>query len=119
MGRSSLSLALALVLLALGATDCTNDFRQYKFDLPPGGQGPGAAGVGGSVAGGGGTGGAGNTGGPPECLVPADCPGVDTQCRARSCSQGNCGTTPFASGTPCDENGGTVCNGTGICVPGT
>jgi hypothetical protein len=64
----------------------------------------GAAGAGG---GGGGTGGqstttsgsaGGGTGGAkPECVSPLECPGVDTECRTRSCNGGVCGfVTPKA-----------------------
>lgn len=55
------------------------------------------------------------------CLIPADCPGEDTECRVRTCTDGQCGFgnteagTPTASQTPgdckqiqCDGNGGTT-----------
>ncbi len=47
------------------------------------------------------TGGQGGVGGivPPECVVPADCPGVDNECRSRTCTAGVCGVDFVAAGT--------------------
>ncbi|MFO0759095.1 MAG: hypothetical protein U0359_21565, partial [Byssovorax sp.] len=58
----------------------------------------GAGGTGGMVTsattGGGGTGG---TGGMPECTMAEQCPGVDSECRTRTCTAGVCGfSTPMA-----------------------
>ena len=83
---------------------------------------------------------------PEECKAAADCPGVDTPCRARACVSGACtfknvaDLTPAGaqeSGdcltlvcdgrgiaklalepekTPCSEGGGAVCNAEGGCV---
>ena len=36
----------------------------------------------------------------PECTVPGDCPGTDTQCSQRSCVMNECGTTLAPPGTP-------------------
>lgn len=34
-----------------------------------------------------------------QCVVASDCPGVDTECRVRSCVSGVCGFTNIAAGT--------------------
>jgi len=57
----------------------------------------------------------GGTGGAPECLAPADCPGVDTTCSTRTCDAGVCGSSLAPAATPCTE-GGQVCDGDGACV---
>jgi hypothetical protein len=54
------------------------------------------------------------------CLVPADCPGVDTECSQRTCESNQCGVDHTQAGTPlasqtigdchvlqCDGAGGT------------
>src|SRR6185437_924769 len=66
----------------------------------------------GGVGSGAGAGGAGQGG----CSTAQDCPGTDTGCVVRSCVGGLCGTTYAPAVTPCNEGGGTVCNGTGSCV---
>jgi hypothetical protein len=56
-----------------------------------------------------------------ECNVAADCPGADTECQQRTCTNGVCGVNNAASGTVisaqntgdcvkivCDGNGGTT-----------
>lgn len=55
-----------------------------------------------------------------SCLVAADCPGQDTQCRTRTCdgNTGTCGELDAPMGTPCNEGGGTACDGKGACVLG-
>ena len=58
---------------------------------------------------------------PPECSVPSDCPGTDTECRTRTCIAGVCGASFAASGTlvaaqtagDCRKN---VCDGAGNTV---
>ena len=50
------------------------------------------------------------------CGAPTDCPATTTVCIARTCADGCCGTAPAAVGVPCTEDGGTVCDGTGVCV---
>jgi hypothetical protein len=50
------------------------------------------------------------------CLAPTDCPGADTTCAFRSCTNGACGTQLAAAGTKCTENGGNLCDGKGACV---
>lgn len=111
MRTATLLWPAGLVLLAFQA--CTNDFRQFEFDLEPGGQAPGGSGAGG------GPGGAGATGGAPECSFPYECPGEDTQCRGRTCQNGRCGISSFQAGLHCSEEGGEVCDGMGNCVLGT
>jgi hypothetical protein len=55
---------------------------------------------------------------PPECVVASDCPGVDNECRVRSCSAGKCGVdfvpmgTAIAKQTPNDCSTAT-CDGAG------
>ncbi|HEX3695061.1 MAG TPA: esterase-like activity of phytase family protein [Polyangia bacterium] len=52
------------------------------------------------------------------CLIAADCPGADSECAQRSCTQGQCGFAKAAVGTPvaaqvqgdCQR---TVCDGAG------
>lgn len=48
------------------------------------------------------------------CNAPADCPGADTACSARTCSAAHgCGVALAPFGTDC--GGGLVCNGAGLC----
>lgn len=49
-----------------------------------------------------------------ECLEAETCPGG--QCATRTCVGFACGNILVASGTPCTENGGTRCDGSGTCV---
>lgn len=37
---------------------------------------------------------------PPECVLAQDCPGVDSECRERTCLAGKCGVDLEADGTP-------------------
>ncbi|MFO0757583.1 MAG: DVUA0089 family protein [Byssovorax sp.] len=82
------------------------------------GQG-GAGGQGGSTTTTTGGGGQGGTGGGPECANAGDCPGNDTECQTRTCTDGKCGFDFQASGkvvndqqpgdcklNVCDGNGG-------------
>ncbi|MFT3766966.1 MAG: hypothetical protein QM820_15825 [Minicystis sp.] len=47
------------------------------------------------------TGGAPGTGGAAAaCLLPIECPGIDTECRVRTCVAGACGIEDTAEGTP-------------------
>lgn len=66
------------------------------------------------------TAGSGGAGGivPPECVVPGDCPGVDNECRSRTCSAGKCGVSFVPAGTPLavqvpGDCATAVCDGTG------
>lgn len=52
-----------------------------------------------SSGGSGGSGGAGDVI-PPECAMPGDCPGIDSECRSRTCAAGKCGVSFVAAGTP-------------------
>lgn len=56
------------------------------------------------------------TGGGGVCATPADCPGDDTTCSYRTCEASQCGMATAPRGTPCDEDGGQWCDGTGSCV---
>jgi len=63
-----------------------------------GGKGGGTGGGGQSEGGGGqaeggGGGQQGGAGGGPECEQPTQCPGVDTECRSRTCDGGVCVTS--------------------------
>jgi subtilisin-like proprotein convertase family protein len=49
------------------------------------------------------------------CVMPTDCPGTDTECKARSCDTNTCGTKIAAAGQACTQ-GGSVCDGNGNCV---
>jgi Stigma-specific protein, Stig1. len=59
---------------------------------------------------------------PPQCAVPFDCPGVDTECKTRTCVAGVCGFSFTPSGTAvaaqiagdCKKN---VCDGAGNIAP--
>ncbi len=51
-----------------------------------------------------------------HCNAPAQCPGADGQCAYRTCSANVCGMGYAPSGTTCDENGGSACDGAGTCV---
>ena len=51
----------------------------------------------------------------PSCS-PEACPGVDAACAYRACLDGACGMTIAPAETPCAENGGVVCDGSGNCV---
>ncbi len=69
--------------------------------------------------GGGGTGGVGGLGGTAGAggsCVAADCPGTDTDCSTRVCTDGSCDVSLTGAGTTCDDDGGTVCDGDGNCV---
>lgn len=111
--------ALALVLLA-ACGDSTTNIYQAPATTGAGGAttsttANGSGGEGGSTSSttstsstgstasssstGGGQGGAGGIV-PPECVVAGDCPGVDNECRSRSCTAGVCGVAFVAAGTP-------------------
>lgn len=50
------------------------------------------------------------------CNQPSDCTAPSTLCMQRGCSTNNCVYTPAATGTPCNDDGGHYCDGTGLCV---
>ena len=61
-----------------------------------------------------------NSGGAPggACIYPFDCPGTDTDCVARTCTDGHCGLGPVAADTPTSTQAAgdcmrQVCDGQG------
>ncbi|MBI4704449.1 MAG: hypothetical protein HY744_25380 [Deltaproteobacteria bacterium] len=70
--------------------------------------GTGAAGATSSTSGGAGAG--------PECEVPGNCPGEDSDCRQRTCDAGKCGVQYAPAGSECHDAGGQRCNDQGECV---
>ena len=88
-----------------------------SYTLGTAGSGAGAGGSGGSGAEGG-QGGTGAQGGSTgECNLPADCPGSDTSCTYRTCTNHTCGMSDAPEGTDCTEPpGANVCDGAGECV---
>ncbi len=48
------------------------------------------------------------------CGGPADCPGLDSACRYRTCEAGVCGFAQPAAGAPCEDGG--QCDGSGSCT---
>jgi hypothetical protein len=55
------------------------------------------------------------------CLLPADCPGADDECKKRTCTAGACGVSFTASGTQvASQTGGdckkNVCDGAGSVI---
>ncbi|EYF08637.1 lamin tail domain-containing protein [Chondromyces apiculatus] len=61
--------------------------------------GTGGSGGAGGVGAAGGAGGAGGSGGAPQCTVPTECPGADTECATRTCVGGTCGVDATPQGT--------------------
>jgi hypothetical protein len=51
------------------------------------------------------------------CVAARDCPGQDSMCSRRACVNNVCGFAPAIEGTTCFDNGGSMCDGTGSCVP--
>jgi uncharacterized protein YkwD len=110
---------LALGMIAVGGSGC------LVGDIGSAGDGGDAAttSAGGSGASGGSdaSGGSTSSGGAGgsmtgECVVASDCAGIDGACQQRSCSDGVCGMQQAAAGTSCDEQGGALCDGAGVCV---
>ncbi|MBI4702543.1 MAG: hypothetical protein HY744_15595 [Deltaproteobacteria bacterium] len=106
---------------ALGACHLVIDIGDIELGLPAAGGAGGAAasgGRGGAAGGiGGGAGGSlGGGGAGPACEKPAQCPGTDTTCRKRTCEDGACGVHDAPAATPCQEDGGKICDGQGSCV---
>lgn len=103
--------ASATATVAAGHFGCTFDASGL---LPLGPSGSGSA-AGGSA----GSGGAGSSsvssGGGTVCSMPSDCPGMDTDCRFRTCDIGICNMQNAMDGAPCDELGGNTC-ANGVCV---
>jgi hypothetical protein len=51
-----------------------------------------------------------------QCNLANDCALTGNQCTAPSCTSGVCGSNPLSTGTACNTNNGTFCDGTGLCV---
>jgi hypothetical protein len=51
-----------------------------------------------------------------QCLAPADCPQTGTVCASTTCNNMTCGVSQAPLGTPCSDNGGVVCTGSGTCT---
>ena len=51
----------------------------------------------------------------PQCQLPTDCPGSDTECATRTCSAGVCGVSDAAAGTACTDGDASACDGHGTC----
>jgi hypothetical protein len=117
-------LACALLLGAAFA-GCQIVSGSDDFTFAAGGGGAGAApadGGGGSGGSGGeagsGGGGSGGEGGvAAECEGPEDCPGTESDCLHRTCVEGVCGQQPETANAECNDDGGKLCNGSGLCVP--
>jgi hypothetical protein len=51
-----------------------------------------------------------------SCTATTDCPAQASSCIANTCSSFTCGTSILAAGAACSDNGGTVCDGHGVCI---
>jgi hypothetical protein len=49
------------------------------------------------------------------CMTAADCPVTNSQCATSVCTANSCGISFVQATTPCSQNGGTKCDGAGIC----
>jgi len=49
-------------------------------------------------------------------VVTADCPSSGNQCQPAMCNSETCSTVNAPQGLPCNQGGGQLCNGTGMCV---
>jgi hypothetical protein len=56
-------------------------------------------------------------GGTTQVTNDADVPNDGLQCTTDACAMGTPMTTNVPGGTPCNEGGGTMCDGNGACVP--
>jgi uncharacterized protein YkwD len=105
----------SLALVAIGVASCTTG----DIGTAPDGAGGDASssGTGSSTASGGSvaSGGAGG-GSDGECAEPADCPGIDSACRFRTCVDAACAMQDAEAGAACNEQAGTLCDGSGACV---
>jgi hypothetical protein len=52
----------------------------------------------------------------PSCLMPSDCPTMNTGCTTVQCVNSCCYEQFTSIGTACTDNGGVVCNNQGQCV---
>jgi hypothetical protein len=64
----------------------------------------------------GGFSGGGIVAGRPECYVAGDCTPQATTCLSSTCIFNTCGVVNAPLGTPCQDNGGAVCDGNGSCT---
>lgn len=110
--------ALAAVAIAACGDETTETTGSGAATATTTTTGAGATGGDGGAATTGGNGGSGATGGSPECTAAADCEGADTDCALIDCDAGTCGVINLPAGTPCDDDGGTACDGSGMCVTG-
>jgi len=55
-------------------------------------------------------------GGVQSTVDNSDLPAPPSQCVLALCAAGIAQFSPQSNGTPCNENGGTTCNGLGQCV---
>ena len=101
--------------LPLDGAQCTNDVCMAGVPSnPPTAPGTACAQLGGTVCSG--------SGACVECLGASTCPGMDTACKARTCTAGVCGSANAAAGTvtstqsvgDCKEN---QCDGSGASAP--
>lgn len=99
--RARHTATLLLAALIVSALSCTTILGYDDLEVRP------DDGTGGSAEGGG-------TG--TSCSSAEDCPGLDTDCQVRACTQGWCGFTDLVAGTPCSDAEGQVCDGFGNCV---
>lgn len=51
-----------------------------------------------------------------SCLSEKECPVTDSACVVPVCAGGACDVKPAVASTPCQDNGGKVCDGAGKCV---
>lgn len=82
-----------------------------------GGDGGNVGGGTNSAGGSGGNGSGGNgSGGEGECTSASQCDGDEGDCLSKDCINQTCVYDYAPTGTDCDDNGGSLCNGNGICV---
>lgn len=103
--KARLFLGIGAAVIAAVAASCSVYDESLLEPTGGGGSGQGAGPTtsSGGAGGAGGSGGSGGTGGVPECATPADCPGADTECAARTCDGGVCGVAWTAGGTPLQQ----------------
>lgn len=49
-------------------------------------------------------------------MMPGECPAPPSDCQTPICEDNTCGFAPVAAETPCQDGGGTLCDGAGHCV---
>ena len=123
MAKTGLTASLMAVTALSGCLEVLG-FKDPTLDecAPDGCEGTGGTGTTTSETGGAGgtttssTGGTGGGGGAGGCAVALDCPGTDTDCQVRTCTDQTCGVNNAQSGAPCDDEEGRFCDGTGNCA---